>query len=250
MIRFLYIFSLVLFTSSSASVYTGKHIEKKTVVKPSKKVSPIQQLYASMHLEPILKLEAFEQAMRGRSMLSTTNRDTMTIIDFTLPSTEKRLYVLDLKNRKVLYHSLVSHGRNSGEKFATSFSNRNNSYQSSLGFYVTEKTYQGGNGYSLVLNGLEEGINDHAKERAVVMHGADYCSEAVIASTGRLGRSYGCPALPRELNAEIINTIKEGTLLYIYADNQNYANKSNILNSESSLLAQRDVENNDKHHLN
>ncbi len=100
----------------------------------------------------------------------------MTLIDFSKPSTEKRLYVLDMKNKKLLYTSVVSHGKNSGGNYATSFSNKNGSYKSSLGFYLTENTYQGRNGYSLVLNGLEKGINDQAKQRAIVMHGAAYAN--------------------------------------------------------------------------
>lgn len=249
MVRLMYIFSLIFFTSSNPLI-TSKKTEKKTVVNNVKKsFSPIEQMYHDMHLDSILKFEAFEQALQGRNLLSLDNKDTITVIDFSLPSTEKRLYVLDLRNKKMLFHSLVSHGRNSGEKFATAFSNRTNSYQSSLGFYETEATYQGGNGYSLVLNGLEAGINDHAKSRAVVIHGADYCSEKIISSTGRLGRSYGCPALPRELNKPIINTIKDGTLLYIYADNKEYASQSQILNNDRTLLAQKDI-GEDKEHLN
>jgi len=156
------------------------------------------------------------------------------------------MVVIDMENYKVLYHTIVSHGRNSGEKFATSFSNRHGSFQSSLGFYLTENTYQGGNGYSLRLDGLEKGINDQAKARAVVIHGADYCSEEVIRSTGRLGRSYGCPALPRKLTKPIINTIKEGSLLYIYANNAQYITKTKVLNNQSrTLLAQHnDLEEN------
>ncbi len=107
---------------------------------------------------------------------------------------------------------------------------------------MTENTYQGGNGYSLVLEGLEDGINDMAKQRAVVIHGAPYCSEKIIKSQGRLGRSYGCPALPQALAKPIINTIKDGTLLYIYANNKEYAQKSNILKKqEPILLAKRAI---------
>ncbi|MBE8720551.1 murein L,D-transpeptidase catalytic domain family protein [Sphingobacterium pedocola] len=203
----------------------------------------IEKLYSAIKLKGILKFDAFEQAMIGHEDLPVKNKNIITVIDFTLPSTDKRMYVIDLKNKKLLYHSIVSHGKNSGEKYARSFSNKHGSYQSSLGFYVTENTYQGGNGYSLVLNGLERGINDQAKPRAVVIHGADYCSTAVIASSGRLGRSYGCPALPRAVTKPIINTIKEGTMLFIYADNQDYIAQSKVLNSvERGLLAQHKTE--------
>ncbi|PRD57409.1 hypothetical protein C5749_03015 [Sphingobacterium gobiense] len=196
-----------------------------------------------MNLGSVLKYEAFEQAMQGYQTLRPKYDHILTVIDFTLPSTEKRMVVLDMKNEEILYHTIVSHGRNSGDKYARSFSNRHGSYQSSLGFYQTENTYQGGNGYSLVLNGLEKGINDQAKARAVVIHGADYCSESFIKSTGRLGRSYGCPALPRHVTKPIINTIKNGTLLYIYADNPEYMASTKIVRDMDNrgLLAQHDM---------
>lgn len=187
------------------------------------------QLYEEIQLENVLNFEAFEQALSGMEKINPDKKDIITIIDFTLPSTEKRMVVLNLDSKKILFHTIVSHGKNSGEQYATSFSNQHGSYQSSLGFYLTENTYFGANGYSLVLEGIEKGINDQAKPRAVVIHGADYCSEDFIQSTGRLGRSYGCPALPRELNQSIIDTIKEGTLLYIYADNQEYTTSSEVI---------------------
>jgi hypothetical protein len=204
--------------------------------------STAEKLYHQLGLSGKLKYEAFEMAFAGYEALPLRNRDIITVIDFTLPSTDKRMYVLDLKNKKLLFHTIVSHGRNSGEKYATSFSNRHGSYQSSLGFYITENTYQGGNGYSLVLNGLEKGINDQAKPRAVVIHGADYCSQQMIKATGRLGRSYGCPALPREVTKPIINMIKDGTMLFIYADSEEYLMSSTVLKpSVETRLAQRDL---------
>jgi len=183
--------------------------------------------------------------MIGYRTLPAKNKDILTVVDFTLPSTEKRMYVLDLKNKKLLFHTIVAHGRNSGEKYATRFSNKHGSLQSSLGFYLTDATYQGGNGYSLRLVGLESDINDQAMARAVVIHGADYCSEDVIRTTGRLGRSYGCPALPRELNKPIIDAIKNGSLLFVYAGNDEYLTnskvlKNNIDNPSETLLAQRE----------
>ncbi|MDF2516385.1 MAG: hypothetical protein K0R59_1681 [Sphingobacterium sp.] len=198
----------------------------------------VDSLYDEMNLSPVLKYEAFRQAMEGRKQLSSHNKDIMTIIDFSLASTEKRLVVLDLEHKKVLFNTLVSHGKNSGENYATHFSNQQESLKSSLGFFVTENTYNGENGYSLVLNGLEEGINDNAKARYVVMHGADYCSTGTISSLGRLGKSYGCPAVPREYAAPIINTIKDGTLLFIYADNQDYLAKTHLIHQPSVLMAQ------------
>ncbi len=124
---------------------------------------------------------------------------------------------------------MVAHGKNSGNNYATSFSNDYGSFKSSLGFFITENTYNGKNGYSLVLNGLEKGINDRAKERAVVVHGADYSNPSVIRSSGRLGRSLGCPAVPQACTRKIINTIKNGTILFIYAEDEGYAAKSSVL---------------------
>ena len=129
----------------------------------------------------------------------------------------------------IIYGKSYCGGKNSGGNYATSFSNVSGSYKSSLGFYVTENTYQGKNGYSLILNGLEKGINDKAKERAIVVHGAAYANPSVAASGGRLGRSFGCPALPQSLTKPIINTIKNGTLLFIYANDKGYLASSTIL---------------------
>ena len=186
-------------------------------------------IYEQMNLSGLIQYDAFKAAFTGYKKLNNNNNSILTLIDFSLPSTEKRMYVLDLAGKEVLYVSYVAHGRNSGENYATSFSNRNGSHQSSLGFYRTGGTYQGGNGYSLLLDGLEKGINDEARSRAIVIHGADYCSEQVIRSAGRLGRSYGCPALPRELAKPIINTIKGGSLLFIYSDRADYPALSEVV---------------------
>ncbi|WP_080903218.1 murein L,D-transpeptidase catalytic domain family protein [Parabacteroides sp. Marseille-P3160] len=191
-------------------------------------LSECRKLYYEMRLDNIINYAAFEQAIIGYNKIDEKNKDIITLIDYSKPSTEKRLYVIDMKQKKLLYASLVSHGRNSGENYATSFSNENGSYKSSLGFYLTESTYQGKNGYSLVLNGLEKGINNRAKERAIVMHAAPYCNPSFL-SNGRLGRSQGCPALPEAVSKSIINTIKGGSLLYIYADNEDYLQHSRIL---------------------
>ena len=192
-------------------------------------ISECEQLYVSMGLENVVCYQAFEQAYEGYTKIEGIKKHILTLIDFSKPSTEERLYVLDMEHRRMLYLSHVAHGRNSGDNFATSFSNKEGSYKSSLGFYLTENTYQGRNGYSLVLNGLEEGINDKAKERAIVIHGAAYCNPNFIGNVGRLGRSFGCPALPEALNEVIIDTIKDGSLLYIYADDSDYLAQSPVL---------------------
>lgn len=201
---------------------------------PMDTLSDCQKLYADMQLENQINYAAFEQAFTGSKSIDRPNKDILTLIDFTKPSTEERLYVLDLRHKKMLFTSHVAHGKNSGGNYATSFSNVYGSYKSSLGFYVTENTYQGKNGYSLILNGLEKGINDKAKERAIVIHGADYANPQTTVSTGRLGRSFGCPALPQQLSKPIINTIKNGTLLFIYANNKGYLTHSTILSDNHS----------------
>lgn len=155
----------------------------------------------------------------------------LTVIDFTLPSSEKRIWIIDMDNGEILHHGYVSHGRNSGDLMAKKFSNISSSYMSSLGFYLTGETYQGKHGYSLRLDGLEKGFNDKARERAIVIHGAQYANENFIKQTGRLGRSLGCPALPQEIAGDIINLIKENSLLLIYGQDQDYLTKSTFLNS-------------------
>ena len=183
-------------------------------------------LYHEIGLEGIVDYALFERAIAGYNQTDSLAKDILTLIDFSKPSTEKRLYVVNLRLKKLLYVSYVSHGRNSGEKYATSFSNKEGSYKSSLGFYRTENTYYGKNGYSLILDGLEKGINDNAKERAIVMHGAAYADPSTIRSCGRLGRSLGCPALPLTVCKKIIDTIKGGTLLYIHGDDKTYAERT------------------------
>ena len=180
-----------------------------------------------------LNRKAFELAQKGYEKLREQgvilNDSIISVIDFSLPSTEKRLYVVDLKNYHVLYNTYVAHGRNSGTVMANSFSNSPSSYKSSPGFYKTLGTYNGKHGYSLKLDGLEKGINDNAYERAIVMHGADYVNPAYIPMQGYIGRSQGCPAVsPREATP-IINTIKDGTCLFIYSPGTSYQKRSSLL---------------------
>jgi hypothetical protein len=180
-----------------------------------------------------LNRKAFELAQKGFETLKEQgvilNDNIISIIDFSLPSTEKRLYVVDLKNYQVLYRTYVAHGRNSGTVMANSFSNKASSYKSSLGFYRTLSTYNGKHGYSLKLQGLEKGINDHAYDRAIVMHGAEYVNPAFIPMQGYIGRSQGCPAVMTREATPIINTIKNGTCLFIYHPSTAYQHQSSIL---------------------
>ena len=195
-------------------------------------ISACYELYVEMQLQDEVSYEAFEQAFLGHNKIKAQNKDVLTLIDFSKPSTEERLYILDMKGKSILRSSLVSHGKKSGGNYATSFSNKKGSHKSSLGFYLTGDTYEGRNGYSLVLNGLERGINDRAKARSIVVHGAAYCDPSEIASSGRIGRSFGCPAVPEDVNQEIIDAIKGGTILFIYAGDASYTQKSSILSSK------------------
>jgi hypothetical protein len=140
----------------------------------------------------------------------------LTVIDYTRPSTEPRLWVLDLQRGLVLYRELVAHGKHSGENMTRAFSNAQGSLMTSLGLFVTDTTYVGSNGYSLRLNGLEPGVNDNAYARAIVIHGAAYVSRAIADKLGRLGRSFGCPAVRSEIARKLIDTIKGGTAIYAY----------------------------------
>jgi hypothetical protein len=182
-----------------------------------------------------LSKETFDKAHAGWQKLATAGKladpSIISIVDFTRSSTEKRLFILDLQNNRILFHTLVAHGKNTGERWAKSFSNTMSSLKSSLGFFVTGSTYMGGNGYSLKLNGLERGINDMANSRAIVMHGADYVSQAFINARGFLGRSWGCPAIPENEAQPIINTIKGGTCLFIYSRDKYYLSHSSLINS-------------------
>lgn len=198
--------------------------------------SSSEALYKSIIFEPSheLNYEVFSKALTGFENLKQAgllNQDShlLTICDFSMSSNTKRLWVIDLNEKKVLFNSLVAHGKNTGEEFATNFSNTESSLQSSMGFYITDATYDGDNGYSLRLLGMDKGFNDSAYKRAIVMHGADYVSEEFAALHKRIGRSWGCPAVPRDLTQPIINTIKGRNLLFIYYPDQNYLSSSEWL---------------------
>lgn len=173
--------------------------------------------------------QVFKKALTGyynfKKVGLTKESPVVTIIDFNLSSQTKRLWVIDLEKNQLLYNTLVAHGQGSGDDMATRFSNTVNSHQSSLGFYITSEIYRGKHGISMKLDGMDEEFNGKAKSRAVVIHGADYVSQDFIDKHGRLGRSYGCPALPVELTQEIINTIKGNTCLFINGPQNNYTSE-------------------------
>jgi hypothetical protein len=171
-------------------------------------------------------LRAFETAWRR----GDTRKRIITVIDYSMPSSQKRLWVIDLDSNTLLFHEYVAHGSGSGADQATSFSNRDGSHQSNIGLLKTAETYRGKHGYSLKLDGLEQGWNSRARSRAIVIHGADYVSEAFIRAQGRLGRSWGCPALRPEITRQLIDTIKGGSLVFGYYPDQGWLGGSKYLN--------------------
>lgn len=182
--------------------------------------------------------EVFKKALTGFFNLKAAKsikNNILTIIDFSKSSKHERMWIIDMNKLKVLHSNLVAHGRNSGEEFATSFSNAPSSYQSSLGFYLTGDTYIGGHGLSLLLDGVEPGINDNARSREVVMHGADYVSEDFINRIGRLGRSFGCPSIPMKGHEEIVKLLSHRSCLYIYYPDNKYQSSSAMFTAETAL---------------
>jgi hypothetical protein len=192
-------------------------------------------LYNSIKLEQLgLSKAAFDYAWKGYEYLLNVKKisrgNYLTICDFSQSSLKKRLYIIDIENNKLVTQTYVAHGRNSGGEYATRFSNQPESLQSSLGFYITDNTYIGKHGLSLKINGVEPGINDKAMMRTIVIHGADYVSAGRAAAGGFMGRSWGCPAVPKEEANSIISTIKNGTCLFIYHPEKEYLLGSKILN--------------------
>lgn len=232
---------------------TAKPVTEK-VMKPAveKAVAPVKEIDAKVlfeeHAREIytksgleakgLGYAAFKQALTGYYNMKKNGeleKEILTIADFSKSANNKRFYVVDVNNKKLLYHTLVAHGRNSGNVFAKSFSNEPESYKSSLGFYATDEIYYGKHGKSLRLAGMEAGFNDNAMARAVVIHGADYVSKDFIARIGRLGRSFGCPSLPTAIAGEVIDLIKDGSCLFIYSKDKNYQSNSDYLNPTAAI---------------
>ncbi len=185
--------------------------------------------------------EVFGKAYRGFVNLKNAGRlssetNILSICDFSRSSTDYRLWIIDLDRKKILYHTYVAHGQKSGEEFATSFSNQLNSHQSSLGFYVTGETYDGKHGLSMRLHGMDNGYNSAALDRGIVVHGAEYVCNNFVNEHNRLGRSWGCPAVDATLSAEIIETIKDSTCLFIYYPDKKYLASSFWLNKKPESL--------------
>jgi hypothetical protein len=208
----------------------------------------IQSLYGKINFCGSAKLNpmVFEQAFRGYSNLKSEGKlsakeEILTVCDYSLSSNVKRLWIINLSENKVLLNTYVAHGQGTGEEFATTFSNRENSHQSSLGFYITGDTYIGEHGLSLYLHGMDQNYNNAAYQRSIVLHGAAYVSEIFIRQNKRLGRSWGCPAVSEELAPEIISLIKEGTCFFSYHHDIKYLSTSYWLNKKVNRIQNQSV---------
>jgi hypothetical protein len=194
-----------------------------------------------------LEREVFFNAYKGyqylenKGMLKKSN--LLTIVDYSQSSNNRRFYVIDILNSRLLYNTFVSHGRNSGNEFATSFSNYNNSNKSSLGFMVTGNTYRGKAGYCMRFDGMEAGINDRVKSRGIVLHGSRFVNEDIMSTRGAIGRSLGCPAVPFGIHTRIIDEIKGGSCFFVNSPDQWYAHNSSILNSKFDLAPAVELQN-------
>ncbi|UUM32636.1 murein L,D-transpeptidase catalytic domain family protein [Vibrio japonicus] len=177
----------------------------------------VENTYKDAKLDGVVDYQLFNRAYIAYKNTPGKKKPLLTIIDYSKPSTEKRFYVVDLNKKKLVFNTYVAHGVNSGQKVATQFSNIINSRKTSLGTFLTDSTYYGSNGYSLRLDGLTAGVNDKARQRYIVIHGANYANESFIRKHGYLGRSWGCPALPKTLSRKIIDTIKGGSVIYASA---------------------------------
>lgn len=218
--KILSLLAFLLLTSFSS--LPSKHLEAKiALIKTEKTLSKVESIYFDLKSNALSmpSFDCFSIALEGFNKFKEKGifqKNLLTIIDFSQSSNSKRLWIFDLDKNEVVMNTYVAHGRNTGDEFARQFSNKPESFQSSLGFYATAEIYNGKHGSSLKLDGLQKGLNDNARERAVVMHGADYVSEKFIRNNKRLGRSLGCPAVPVELNNKIISLIKEKSCLFIY----------------------------------
>ena len=222
----------LVFCTSASKAGTDVDITNKPIHEIAAFLNPVA-VYNKLHLKELgLSEKAFQLAMKGWTKLKAkgqVTRDVISICDFTQSSNNKRLYVIDLASGTLLFNTLVAHGKNTGEEFARKFSNSPSSLQSSLGFYVTKDAYEGSHGLGLRLSGIEPGFNDRAEERAIVMHGASYVCNEFIDQYGRLGKSWGCPAVPFGLHEKIINAIKGGSCLFIYYPDKAYLAASKLL---------------------
>ena len=204
--------------------------------KPQKIIVDVKSVYDSLNIKNKIDYSIFQKAYLGYVQISHKNPGVLIIIDYTKPSNEERFYVLDLNKKKLVYSTRVAHSKNSGLEIPLEFSDDPNSYQSSLGFFVTLGEYNGAYGYSLRLKGLEENINANAEDRAIVIHGGDIVEDEYIKKFGFAGRSLGCPVLPNSLTREIIDFIKHGRVLFIYGNDEEYIDESTYLSKLASVF--------------
>lgn len=220
---------MTLVLSSSVPIVQARSIEPPATIGQAR--PDIAQTL--LRQAPGLTADALRLALRAVDSAAreglVTRRDLLTVIDYSLPSTQPRLFVFDLAQEKLLYRELVAHGVNSGDNLTTRFSNVLNSRATSIGLFVTAETYFGSNGYSLRLRGLDRGFNDRALVRAIVMHGAPYVSDATARTLGRLGRSWGCPALPAKVSKKIIDQVKGGSPIFAYYPDPDWLRESRFL---------------------
>ena len=221
-----YVFSLINYFIFSLSLFAEINFSNDFKLSIKKKFSDleIKTMYRDLCLNDKVSFSCFNNAMHGLEKIEdleifdNSNNNLLVMVDYTKPSTEERLFIIDLRKKQLLISSLVTHGRGTGDLYATKFSNKNNSYSTSSGFYLTGNIYNGKHGESLELYGLEKGKNDNAKKRTIVMHSAYYANKAFAEKYGRLGRSKGCLVLPTDLNAKIINLISGGVVLYVHTN--------------------------------
>jgi hypothetical protein len=233
---------LAVTSSFSAKAWVTNNITASTLsslfATESETVAFSDLLYESLSLEEVgLNRDALDYAITGYENLLNqgliSNTQYISIVDFSQPLSSKRFYILDVENKELVLQTYVMHGKNSGNETAERFSNKINSFQSSLGFYLTKYTYTGSRGYSLRLAGLEEKFNSNAEARGVVVHGSNFINDE-RAAKGKIERSQGCPAIPQAENKKAISLIKDGSLLFIYHPSEEYLQQSKVLNPSTS----------------
>ena len=223
--------------STARSAVTTARAAAKTRVAPARASASAGTgalVASSLALTSGLRPEVLQMALQAMTCAvrsgDIAQPPTLTVIDYSRPSVEPRLWVFDVTTGALLFKELVAHGRNTGENMATSFSDSMNSHQSSLGLFVARDTYVGSNGYSLRLDGLEPGFNARARERAIVMHGAPYVDPSLAAKQGRIGRSWGCPALREAVARDVIDTLRGGGVIFSYYPDTDWLASSRFLN--------------------
>lgn len=232
---------LILFTLSNSLLSGSSDLQKSLADTPKDLLyQHFDDLYASINGAEKIPFDLFERGMIGYYQLNYSNRISgdykiLALVDFRSSSTEKRLWVIDLSSKQVLFNTFVSHGKNTGLEYANVFSNQRYSNSSSLGFYKMSETYYGRHGLSLKLDGLEAGFNDNARARGVVMHGAKYVSTDFVAEHGRLGRSFGCPAIPMECYQQVIALTEGSGVLFMYYPDEDYEAQTLLKNRAEAL---------------